>query len=98
MQQTTALRHKRCTMRRIAKALSAPLSTTGRWLKSMGLGRLKNLQPKAPVRRYQWAQPGNMIHDENSWRVLNGWATASRAIGDLAAHPVLATKSPSGRG
>ena len=57
-----ALRHERCTMRRIAKALAAPLSTTGRWLKSMGLGRLKNLQPKEPVRRYQWAQPGDMIH------------------------------------
>jgi len=28
----------------------------------MGLGRLKNLQPKEPVRRYQWAQPGDMIH------------------------------------
>jgi len=47
-------------MRRIAKALAAPLSTTGRWLKSMGLGRLKNLQPKEAVRRYQWAQPSDM--------------------------------------
>jgi len=28
----------------------------------MGLGRLRNLQPKEPVRRYQWAQPGDMIH------------------------------------
>jgi len=61
-QQATALRHERCTMVRIAKALAAPLSTTGRWLKSMGLERLKNLQPKEPVRRYQWAQPGDMIH------------------------------------
>jgi len=61
-QQATAFRHERCTMRRIAKELSAPLSTTGRWLKSMGLGRLKNLQPKEPVRRYQWSQPGDMIH------------------------------------
>ena len=40
----------------------ASLSTTGRWLKSMGLGRLKNLQPKEPVQRYLWAQPGDMIH------------------------------------
>jgi len=62
LQQATALRHERCTMRRIARALAAPLSTTGRWLKSMGLGRLRNLQPKEPVRRYQWAQPGDMIH------------------------------------
>ncbi len=53
-QRATALRHERCTMRRIAKALSAPLSTVGRLLKSLGLGRLRNLQPKEPVRRYQW--------------------------------------------
>ena len=61
-QQAKALRHERCTMRRIAKDLAAPLSTVGRWLKGIGLGRLRNLQPKAPVRRYQWAQPGDMIH------------------------------------
>jgi len=28
----------------------------------MGLGRLKDLQPPVPVRRYQWAQAGDMIH------------------------------------
>ena len=61
-QQATALRHERCTMRRIAKALAAPLSTVGRLLKALGLGRLRNLQPKEPVRRYQWPQAGNMIH------------------------------------
>jgi hypothetical protein len=49
-------------MRRIAKALAVPLFNTGGWLKSMGLGPLRNLQPKEPVRRYQWAQPGDMIH------------------------------------
>ena len=41
---------------------AAPLSTTGRWFQSMGLGRPKNLQPNEPVRRYQWAQPGDIIH------------------------------------
>jgi transposase len=61
-QQARALRHERCTMLRFAKALAVPLSTTGRWLKSMDLGRLRNLQPKEPVRRYQWAQPGDRIH------------------------------------
>ena len=42
--------------------MEAPLSTVGRVLKALGLGRLKNLQPAEPVRRYQWAQPGDMIH------------------------------------
>jgi hypothetical protein len=49
-------------MRRIAKTLAVPLSTIGRWLKAMGLGRLRNLKPKEPVRRYQWPQAGDMIH------------------------------------
>lgn len=31
-------------------------------LKALGLGRLKNLQPAEPMRRYQWARPGDMIH------------------------------------
>ena len=56
------LRHERCTLRRVARVLAAPLSTVGRVLKSLGLGRLKNLQPAEPVRRYQWARPGDMIH------------------------------------
>ena len=51
-QQARTLRHERCTMRRIAKDLTAPLSTVGRWLKAIGLGRLRNLEPKEPVRRY----------------------------------------------
>ena len=61
-QQASTLRHERFTMRRIAKDLTAPLSTVGRWLKAIGLGRLRNLEPKEPVRLYQWAQPGDMIH------------------------------------
>ena len=46
----------------MARVLAAPLSTVGRVLKALGLGRLKNLQPAEPVRRYQWARPGDMIH------------------------------------
>jgi len=29
-----------------------------------GLARLRNLLPNEPVHRYQWAQPGDMIHVE----------------------------------
>jgi transposase InsO family protein len=28
----------------------------------MGLGRLRNLNPKAPVQRYEWERPGDLIH------------------------------------
>jgi len=31
-------------------------------LKALGLGRLKNMQPYKPVRRYHWVRPGDMIH------------------------------------
>jgi transposase len=62
LQRAVDLRHERCTLRRVARVLAVPLSTVGRVLKALGLGRLKNLQPAEPVRRYQWAQPGDMIH------------------------------------
>ena len=62
LQRVVDLRHERCTLRRVARVLAAPLSTVGRVLKALGLGRLKNLQPAEPVRRYQWARPGDMIH------------------------------------
>lgn len=62
LQHAQDLRHQRCTLRRIAKSLGAPLSTVGRVMKALGLGRLRNLDPKVPVQRYQWEKPGDMIH------------------------------------
>jgi hypothetical protein len=62
LQQAVDLRHQRCTLRRIAKALSATLATVGRRMKGLGLGRLRNLEPEKPVRRYQWERPGDRIH------------------------------------
>ena len=61
LQQAVDLRHKRCTLRRIAKALKAPLSAVGRAMNDLGLGRLRNLVPKKPVQRFQWGRPGDMI-------------------------------------
>ena len=62
LQQAVQLRHQRCTLRRISRALQAPLSTVARVMHALGLGRLRNLDPKPPVRRYQWEKPGDMIH------------------------------------
>jgi hypothetical protein len=31
-------------------------------MRRLGLSRLRNLDPKPPVQRYQWEQPGDMIH------------------------------------
>ena len=62
LQQAVDHRHQRCTLRRIAKALKAPLATVGRVMNALGLGRLRNLKPRKPVQRYQWERPGDMIH------------------------------------
>jgi transposase InsO family protein len=62
LQQAVELRHQRCTLRRIAKALKAPLATIGWVINALGLGRLRNLEPRKPVQRYQWERPGDMIH------------------------------------
>jgi transposase-like protein len=51
LQRAVALRHERCTLRRIARLLAIPLSTVGRTLQTMGQGHLKHLQPPVPVRR-----------------------------------------------
>ena len=56
------LRHQRCTLRSIAKAVGAPLSTVGRVMKELGFGRLRNLELKPSVQRYPWGKPGDMIH------------------------------------
>jgi len=62
LQRAVDIRYERCNFRRIARVLAEPLSTIGRVLKALGFGRLKNLQPAEPVRRYKWAQPGDIIH------------------------------------
>jgi len=62
LQQAIDLRHQRSTLRRIARVLQVPLSTVGRAMNALGLGRLRNLEPKQPVQRYQWQKPGDMIH------------------------------------
>jgi len=62
LQHALDLPQQRCTLRRIAKAVGAPLSTVGRVMKALGLSRLRNLEPKPLVQRYQWQTPGDMIH------------------------------------
>ena len=57
-----ALRRQRLTSPVIARRLGLPLSTVGSILRRLGLGRLKRLDPPAPVVRYQRARPGELIH------------------------------------
>ena len=56
------LRRQRLTGPQIASQLGAARSTVGAVLRRLGLGRLKALDPKPPVVRYQRERPGELIH------------------------------------
>jgi transposase InsO family protein len=56
------LRHQRLHLRHIARLLAAPFSTVARALNRLGLGRLRNLEPKPAVQRYERETPGDLIH------------------------------------
>jgi len=56
------LRRERLTGPVIAARLGMPRSTVGAILRRLGLGKLKALEPKPPVIRYERAAPGEMIH------------------------------------
>jgi transposase InsO family protein len=56
------LRRRRLTQARIAASLGLSKSTVGRVLARAGLSRLSDLQPSAPVVRYEHERPGDLIH------------------------------------
>ena len=62
LQRAVELRDQRLHLRHIARLLAAPFSTVARALNRLGLGRLRNLDPKPPVQRYERERPGDLIH------------------------------------
>lgn len=56
------LRAGRMSGRRIAAQLGRPYATVARILQRAGVGRLGSPEPAEPVRRYQRAQPGELLH------------------------------------
>jgi hypothetical protein len=56
-----ALRRLRFTGPEIAETLDMALSTVGQILQRIGMGKLGRLGLE-PARRYEWAQPGELIH------------------------------------
>jgi len=56
------LRASRMTGRRIAAQLGRPYPTVARILHRAGVGRLKPLEALEPVRRYERAHPGELLH------------------------------------
>ena len=56
------LRRHRLTQARIAASLTVSKSTVGRVLARAGLSHLKDLEPLEPIRRYEHAAPGDLLH------------------------------------
>ena len=57
-----ALRRIRLTGPEIAELLEMATSTISAVLKRIGLGKLSRLEPAEPIRRYEKARPGELIH------------------------------------
>jgi transposase InsO family protein len=57
-----ALRRQRLTGKHIAIQTGVSPATVSRVLKRAGLSRLKDIEPAAPVVRYEYTQPGGLIH------------------------------------
>jgi len=56
------LRRQRWTGAQIARALQLSRATVARYLRRLGLARLRALEPAAPVQRYEYAMPGGLVH------------------------------------
>jgi transposase InsO family protein len=56
------LRRQRLTGRRIAGALGLPVARVHRVLRRLAMNRLKSLDTPLPPRRYQWENPGDLLH------------------------------------
>ena len=62
VEQIVALRRQRWTGSHIAQEVGVSPATVSRVLKRAGLSRLRDIEPAAPVVRYEREHPGEMIH------------------------------------
>jgi transposase InsO family protein len=62
VERIAALRRQHWTGDQIARQVSVSPATVSRVLQRLGLSKLKALAPAAPIRRYERASPGELIH------------------------------------
>jgi transposase InsO family protein len=62
LQQAVDHRHQRLHLRHIDRLLVASYSTVAQVLSRLALGRLRNLEPKPPIQRFERDRPGALIH------------------------------------
>jgi transposase InsO family protein len=61
-EQVITLRRQRLTGKQIARDLALSSATVSRILRKARLSRIRDLDPPEPVRRYERAHPGELIH------------------------------------
>jgi transposase len=61
-ERIAALRRQRWTGKQIAQETGVSPATVSRVLRRLGLSRIKDLEPAAPINRYERKTPGEMIH------------------------------------
>lgn len=61
-EQIVELRRERRTMRQIARIAEVSTSTVARVCRSVGLSRLRSLEPAPPPVRYEREKPGELLH------------------------------------
>jgi transposase InsO family protein len=62
VEKVEALRRQRWTGKQIAAEAGVSPATVSRILRRLGLNRIASLEPAEPVRRYERAHPGELIH------------------------------------
>ena len=65
LEQIATLRQQRWPGDQIAKQVGVSPATVSRVLQRLGLGKLRALAPAEPIRRYERANPGELIHLDN---------------------------------
>lgn len=80
------LRRQRMTGAAIARRLKRARSTVAGWLKRLGMSRLKLLEPKPPIVRYERAKAGEIIHIDTK-KLGRFKAIASAAIAKASRAP-----------
>ena len=60
--QVESLRRERWTGRRIAQQTGLSRATVSRILRRLGLSRMRDLEPRPLVQRYEHARPGDLLH------------------------------------
>jgi len=76
-------RRQRLPLWRIAQACGRSLATVSRYMVQAGLSRLKSLDPVEPIRRYERATPGELLHIDTK-RLGRIHVLGDRITGDRA--------------